>query len=422
MGLRTSYRWLALLTLLVTTASAISANDAPAPAALPGARAIEPVVVDGAFPGAPVDEVFVYRWTGSVLQQIPFQIDEVTISGAYTALEDGRLDANDEVVFAAGELGSEASIEILATLPISRTFYKVTVTDPSDALSKGFAYIVRSATLAEVSGPDAVSYNPATRTISATGYTQRYAESFAGVDQLALFGGPNVLDRSKLRVKFSPPILGNSELNEESQLLNPAAPTLLKDGRVRAILRQGSAITFAYGTYLRNVNVLDLSALPQSITLNEVRLSLDLNVSAVGGTYFDQNIAAGVAIDGQPDNVPTTPATELWRQVSLSSGSVVQVLRLSNTGGTISRYYKDDTTPDGEDTGDQQSYGDSGLVVTSPTARSITVDNHQFFLPGDQANVGGTYYAIANAPLQVTAEVFLIPSDEELLFLPVLRR
>src|SRR5690606_20694126 len=122
----------------------------------------------------------------------------------------------------------------------------------------------------------------------------------------------------------SPPILGNSELNEESQLLNPAAPTLLKDGRVRAILRQGSAITFAYGTYLRNVNVLDLSALPQSITLNEVRLSLDLNVSAVGGTYFDQNIAAGVAIDGQPDNVPTTPATELWRQVSLSSGSVVQ--------------------------------------------------------------------------------------------------
>ena len=65
-----------------------------------------------------------------------------------------------------------------------------------------------------------------------------------------------------------------------------------------------------------------------------------------------------------------------------------------------STYYLDDSTPDPTDTGDGQSYGDSGVGVSGPN-RLFTLLTWAYVLPPEQPNVGETYSSYASNPLQV---------------------
>ena len=73
-------------------------------------RDLEPVVLQASsfsgFAGAPLGELFLYAYDAAeaAWQQIPFQIDEIGISGnnsGYFIPDDGLLDDDDELAFMA---------------------------------------------------------------------------------------------------------------------------------------------------------------------------------------------------------------------------------------------------------------------------------------------------------------------------------
>ncbi len=380
-------------------------------------RELEPVVVKEVFSGVPVDQLFVYRANGNTWEQIPFQVDEVTVSGSYTATEDGLMDANDEIVFMAKDLGDEASAPIGASLPISPTWYKVEVTNPLDPAQKGWAYIVRSAVLAVTNPTDYVNYDAANRRINAANYALGWATTHPGLDFMSLFGSGDILDRTKLRVKYRIwPLPPQLTLTEDA--LPVADLVLNKDGPVRVIVQRGTAVTLAYASFLRTTTLIDFTGLPANIVLDEARVSTDLASTVTDGTFYNENVSGGVTIDGVPDAVSPTPFAQAWRQVSLNSGTTIQVVDLGSPGGTLSHYYKDDSTLDNNDTGDKKSYGDSGIKVTSPTARSIRVASAQYVLPGRQPNRGAEFYAIFQNPLQVSWRL----EEGQKAYLPIILR
>jgi hypothetical protein len=75
-------------------------------------RTLEPVVIEGSqfplFTNVRISNLWAYTKMNGFWEQIPLQIDEVTLLGDY-ATENGRLDSNDELVFMAMDLGQKAS-------------------------------------------------------------------------------------------------------------------------------------------------------------------------------------------------------------------------------------------------------------------------------------------------------------------------
>ena len=129
-------------------------------------RNLEPVVITGrlvnGLTGFPVDQLLVYAYSGSEWTQIPFQVDEVTATGAHTSAEDGLLDANDEIVFMAKDLGGQTPLtpSLTVKLPISTGWYGIEVTDPISPAQRGWAYLVRSRVLTPTFSADYVDFDP----------------------------------------------------------------------------------------------------------------------------------------------------------------------------------------------------------------------------------------------------------------------
>ncbi len=427
--------------LFSALAAFVQAAPATSPAAVdPLTRGLEPIIVRGdqmpALIGAPVAQVRVYREVAGVWEIIPSQVDEVTAAGVYTTTEDGLLDANDEVVFMAGDLGDAATTSITEALTIAPFWYQIAVSDPLNPAQQGWAYIVHDLSGGAPTTTDYVDYDPGTLRVNAANYVLGWATNHPGVDYLSLFGGPDILDRTKVRVRFHiGPIQG--ALNEDSDLFNPPPPvTPLIDGAVRAILQRGSATLLAYKSFLETRTPISLAGLPALVVIDEVRVSTDLADTAVAGMYYNENAPAGVTIDGVPDVVPPTPFTQPWRQVSLASGTVVSLTMLLSmlplfgsdglralldVGGEPAHYYKDDSTIDPNDTGDQRSFGDSGVVVTAPTARSFTVISSQYIVAGQPGNQGAAFLAAFNNPLLVTPQLQR-RTWPQAVYLPIVRR
>jgi subtilisin family serine protease len=230
---------------------------------------------------------------------------------------------------------------------------------------------------------------------------------------MSLFGGADILDRTKLRVYYR--FLGLPFTLTENSSMPPVV--VLRDGPVRVIASRGASLTRAYGSFLQTTTPVDLTSL-DFITIDELRISTDLTNTITNGTYYNENVPGGVTIDGITDTVPATPFVNAWRQVSLDDGTTIQVVDLGALDGTPSHYYRDDgvTVVDGADTGDQRSFGDSGVRVISPTATLFTVESAQFVLPGRQANRGAEFYAYFRNPLLVSIRA----EGEQYVYLPLI--
>jgi len=376
-------------------------------------RNLEPVIVRGVFSGTPVNQLFVYRSVGDAWEQIPFQIDEITTAGVYTATEDSLMDENDEIVFMVKDMGDEtATAAATALLPISDLYYEVEVTDPLSPTQKSWAYIVQSEVLTLNNTTDYATYIAPSLRISTTDYAIGWATNHGGLDYTALFGNDNILDRTKLRVNLT--FLNNTVIiTEENPLLVPPPPvTLLKDGPVRVIASRGVATTFAYASLLHTTTPVDFSLLPG--TINQIRLSTDFTSTITNGTYYNENTPTGVTVDGNPDT-PITTLSQAWRQMSLDSGSMVQLVDVTETGGTLSHYYRDDSTPDPNDTGDRVAYGDSGIVIASPTVDQFVFTTTQYILPDHQNNRGEEFYTLSRNPLNI-----VLRQKSNFIFLPLI--
>ncbi len=128
-------------------------------------------------------------------------------------------------------------------------------------------------------------------------------------------------------------------------------------------------------------------------------------------TYYDGNTPGGVPVDGSPDSVPTTPVAG-WKQISGAKGSLVRVADITPGGGAVTNYYKDDQVSDPSDTGDQQSFGDAGYLLTSPTGQ-VVLSFSNYVLAANQGNVGATYAQYHANPLQAaaTAQTYVVPAQ-----------
>ena len=405
------------------TAQVSALTESPA-VALALAREHDPVIVKGLFPGAAAEEIYVYRFLAGTWELIPHQVDLVDDEGAYLPDVTGTLDDNDEIVFMASDLGELPAEPITNSVNIQGPWYQVEVTDPLAPQDKGYAYVVRSSSPLGDAGVDHIDFDMATLRATSDIYSVGWAEDHSGMSFISLAGSGNILDRTKLRINYRIGSGAPQEITEEGNAIIPVSDVeLIKDGPVRIIVKRASVLTFGYHSLLRTVLEVDLSNIPLLIIEN-VRSSTDL-ANTVSGTYYNQNIEAGVTIDGAPDSVAETPFNQAWRQISLSSGAMIQVTDLSSVGGFPRHYYKDDATVDVEDTGDGQSYGDSGFLVISPSGKAFTLDSNVYFLSGSQDNRGSEFFNLYQNPL-VTAITEQgqppPPPDKENIFLPFARK
>jgi hypothetical protein len=432
-----------IMVSVVPAGQAIAGVAAQASQAKTLNRDQEPVILKGSqvadLIDTPVEDLFVYTFNGNSLSdQIPVQVDEVTASGSYTTTEDGMLDANDEIVFMAADLGDQpANMTELNTLPISATWYEIEVTNPLSPTQKGWAYLVRSDTLAHIS-KDYVDYNSTTKRITTNPehYRLGLATLYAGLDYLTLNGNStDILDRTKIRAVFDAGFLGTVTLTEEA-LENPEID-LVKDGPVRVILQQ--AVTTGPGgllpdaslstTHLAYNSLLQASAsisftLPSFVDLTSVRTSVDLSSAASGATFYNANTPGGVTINGSPDSVAATPLSN-WAQISHATGRLIQVSDPTPAGGAQTNYYCDDnsagtTECDGTPrTGANGSYGDAGILTEGNVNQSFTIESWLFVLESGQDNVGDKYAGYFNLNNRLQAMAYL-QGVRSTLFLPII--
>ena len=376
-------------------------------------RDLEPVIVTGAainaFIGVPTDQLFVYAYTDGTWTQIPAQVDEVTAMGTYTETEDGLLDANDEVVFMAMDLGDQA-VGMVPTAdgePISALWYEIEVTDPISPTRKGWAYLVRSTVLTTTFTADYVSFDPLLHRINGVAYHLGYATPRPWMDYLTLGDSMvDILDRApKSRLCFGIVCLPES--------LSPnLQDDLIKDGPVRLIVRNGRVL--AHGAMASwTISV------PDTGGASSIRFSADFSPAASGSTYYNAVVPAGVTVDGITDTVPAEPLSPWW-QLSTSDGTMIQVADTTSIGGTQYNYYVDNSEWDWLDTGDHMHYGDTGVYIADPN-KSFTYRFSIYFLPGSQPNVGEAYAAYFSHPLSVTAQLQRLELPEKV-YLPVVFR
>lgn len=361
-------------------------------------RDLEPVIVTGevvnAFAGVPVDELFVYAYSGG-WKQIPTQVDEVTAMGAYTITEDGLLDANDEIVFMAMDLGDQAAAAefITIALPVSDTWYQIEVTDPLSPTKKGWAYLFRSTVLAPAFTSDYVDFDEAQHRINGTTYSLGFGSTHPVFEYLALgSSGVDILDRAKMRMYSAIPFLPP----QTEERLGPFPDDLIKDGPVRVIVRGGKGL--GYGSMV-SWSIYNPKLIPGYG--KAVRFSTDFFHTASGSILYNAVITEGVTVDGVNEAVPTTPFSPWW-QLSTGYGTVVQVGDTTSIGGEQINYYLDDFALDPEDTGDKQSYGDVGVYIEDPN-HTFTYTFALYSLAGTQSNVGAIYEAYFMQPLSVAA-------------------
>ena len=253
-------------------------------------RPADPVVLTGTrfptFLGVPLNELVLYVYRGGMWSPVPFQIDEVNISGTYVISDDGVLGSRDELVFMANDAGEAVGptdwpADAAAQL---HPRYAITVTDPLSVSQQAWAYLYRSPTLTR-SNVSYITWTYAAQTASALSYTAAFSPtSFAGLSDLFINGGnTDILDRQKTRLAT---LLGT--LNEETivALLGPATITLPIAGPVRAVTNDGDLKAAFYGSRLDFDVTFNLGGLP--LTVNSIRTSFDWISPTISGinTYY----------------------------------------------------------------------------------------------------------------------------------------
>jgi hypothetical protein len=410
---------LALLGLTIAGLDTVHARAISSPAAVLD-RAEDPVVITGSlfptFTAAPLNELVLYAYRGGEWQAVPFQIDEVSITGTYVISEDGLLDDNDELVFMAGDAGDQVGAATWPADPQARlnARYAITISDPLSASQQAWVYLFRSTTLTR-SQAVYVNWTQGLQSAAALSYTAAFSPTrFLGLSDLFINGGTaDILDRQKIRVEL---FGGLIKFNEEGLIsLNPATLTLPITGPIRAATGEGALRAAFYRSRIDFDVQFDLTVLG-AIQPDFIRTSFDWISPTISGitTYYDSNTPTGVSIDGVTDAISTTPRFD-WFQINGGAagpgGLVMTFPRLDARGGTALNYYKDNGTIDSADTGDQRSYGDSGLRINGPysTPAIISFTLTTYILPpGSNTNVGAGYFARAAQPLQTSVgqEIF----------------
>jgi len=397
-------------------------------------RPLDPVIVTGSqlssFYGVPLGDLFVYAYDGSTWTMVPFQFDEVNSQGSFVLPEDNVLDANDQLVFMAADLGGLATTYEWPDDADSKNHprYEVHVTNPLHPAEEGWVYVYRSATLAPTFAPY-VTWNGGSNSTIADTYIIGYAPAnHLGLDSLQLNGyAGDVLDQSKFRLNGECLQEGYWEYFEvyedSAEVIDSWSPPVIR-GPVRVGGGSLDDYSWAYASMFEDRSTFAAGEEDpedcEDIRYTLLRASEDwLNPAASGMApmgYFDSNTPAGVMIDGLYDSIPSTPFSP-WRQVSGAKGSVVQVMDIDAGAASVTNYYKDLNEEDPTDTGDKLSFGDAGFRVLNP-ADPVLMSTAHYVLHPFEVNVGATYRENFTNPLQAaaTAQDYFEPAPNALSF------
>lgn len=425
-------------------------------------RAEDPVVLTGsqlpALASVAAGDVVAFRWVNS-WDQVPIQVDErksanfqtvynnavsanftTTVyadPGTFTGADtDGNVDADDEVVFMAKDVGIEAPADTANPAGVvAGSGVKVKVrTTLGGTAREGWIYLFkRSGGLSPGAGESYVDYdfnllsgdykttykladgpNPENTTVSTPYYVDHFSDRWLN-DQIKVKAGDateaDIIDRAK--ATLGPGSCGRSEDTfddaEGAFIVNKAGPVRAIRSYIGANsgpLTQREHIFYEQRQDIRTS--LRVHAIPGPWDF------FDYSSAASGMTYRNNLNTGGVTIDGVPD---TPVAGQLsWESVDGPQGGlsivhslVTDIASLNNTS-----HYLDDSTPGGgaetQCTGDAQAFGESGpwlnsnLPNTDPRSTpfsSLTSTRTLYFEAPGNAN-GAARAAQAGSPFEIT--------------------
>ncbi|MDZ7359180.1 MAG: T9SS type A sorting domain-containing protein [candidate division KSB1 bacterium] len=383
-------------------------------------RPYQPVIVKGSSfaefsnNAAPIGQLFLYKYitASKAWEQIPFQFDEVEPDPSptdpnrttYFGTGDGNLDDQDELSFMARDAGDKAPtnawIDNASSLSFAR--YEIEITDPLlTSGNTGYVYLFRSGTLSTPpAAKDYVTYIKAPANASAGQDTvrgQSYEEGHAGngiqdwlrVPVAANGSNLDFMDRLKVRFKVFA-ILAEVTFTEAGLSLQGVR---VRDGRVRVIRELQERISlitgnldfpiliFYYGYSSVLGTSLNLNALPSGVRVLSLRQSFDFDPRVNGAKWFNQNLATPVNVTGSSGNLNAAQSAVVyepnlnWYMLSSAHGSFVNLFSVPPNFGSNQRFYFHDAqsgTNDGtDDTGDNKSYGDGGLLITGNDIKGV---------------------------------------------------
>lgn len=395
--------WLVSFVYLHTLAAGASGNSAPTLG-----REEDPVVIAGAalpqLAGVSISSLKLYTYDGALWRPIPFQIDERDSEGKY-GVEDGLVDDNDELVFMASDVGHEASITDWPADSEAQANprFQLTATDPLSPTHTGWVYLFQSTTL-PLSSESYVNWDYDTQTAVGQVYTATLGgaddPAFIGLSDLHINGvTADILDRQKIRAQA-----GFLFITEQSLVSLGIVNPLINIPVVGAVRGIGGDGLISFGLYRSRLDFgasLDTSIIGD---LNFIRTSIDFNPPADSGmdTLCLSN-GLTLPIDGVPDGVAAEPPIT-WFQASGDPGALVMTVPVLEVGdGVVTTYHKDDAAFDALDTGDNQSFGDTGVRIDNP-ATIINFLLSAYILPsGASACSGGDYLERVQNPVEVVA-------------------
>lgn len=362
-----------------------------------------------------INELVLYRYTGSAWEPIPSQIDERDITGKYTISEGGLLDANDELAFMAFDLGENVTEDNWVNDSAARSNwrYRIRVVDDLDPTQDGYVYLYRSNTLPRAAA-SYVHWDEPSETFTGLNYVASLNQAqLTGVADIKVNNvDVDILDRQKVRV-VQRSCQGSScqddDINEEnlSSFITIPPLNVIINGPVRAIA-DGPNLTFiATGTNLDtnlNVNLSTFDVGGVNVNFLNFRYSFDFNDPVVTGwgpaTYYSPVKQNGAPIDGVMDNVPVGPLVTWYEHIG-SWGGLVTILSMTPTSG-VQNYYKDNSAFDSLDTGDHKAFAETGIYMPDPESQ-VNIRTGFYPIPAGVGNVGQAYWERFDTPLGFTA-------------------
>jgi len=392
-------------------------------------RIFDPVIVTAAkLPALTNDTIKVftaYRYINNNFELAPFQIDEVDGKGLFLRESDTIADTNDQVVFMPNDTGDRAPADkwINGSADVR---LELEVTDPITN-EKSWLYLFR-----HVKNPPRVtphvrySRGPVTAgadTVFATSYTEAHDDKGWFVDTRirAPFGdNQDIMDRQKVLVSGRFSVI-NVTINEQE---NVGYRSIRSGGGPVRVLRELGINLIVFGSVLDSTGSFITQYFPYSmvfgaqnvkipkvdgLTINTIRQSVDLNERANGMRFFNAFNQNGITIDGTVDSpvkTITDPPDGLnWFMRTGTPGTMLTLMNIPVIGTKRELYYTDDSRNNTDDTGDKKSYGDTGILVSSPAQQSsFSFEFSTYYLEKNQAvAIGEQFKQRALKPLQVTA-------------------
>jgi len=302
--------------LLALHAVPLLAEEAPAPAApCPPAdasartmtRTADFVVLQGSeVPGAlglPISHLsLLARDADGKVLPIPFQVDEINAEGEWILPEtppegrkasapperdedDGRLDANDQLVFMLRDAGGRIPPPDLPADAVRAE--EITLTDPIDG-GRAWVTLCAFSHAPPLSDKDYVAYDFSANRVVSQDYELGFSREVpVSWDHLSFRGAPNMMDR--LKIRFDMKILGIRYRRNETHFRSEVSS--YKDGPVRVIRRVRSAIKI--NRLIRTPSAASESIYYDNAVVIPYRIKVPVSMKSIQGIVKDVNSRGG---------------------------------------------------------------------------------------------------------------------------------